>query len=365
MSALEVALWSLLKFAVIVLGFVMIVATLLTMIERKQSAFIQNRVGPNRAFLWGKGFAPRLSAFVGQIIADALKVLVKEDFEPPMANKWLHRIAPALALIPAMLVWLVIPFGPGPVPGAEGHNYFLIADLNAGVLFIFAIASLGVYGATIGAWASNSLYSLLGGLRTAAQMISYEVTLALNLVGIFMIFGSFQINDIIWGQGHHIGGWLPMWGIFVQPLGFILFLTAAIAETKRPPFDLPEAESELAAGYFTEFSGMRFAVFSLGEFIGIIMTAAIAATLFLGGWQIPWVETPVDATGNPVLGWITVAQVGFFLLKVLFMVWLQNQIRWTLPRFRYDQLMKLGWVYLLPLSLANLFITAAVMYALA
>jgi len=354
MSMGEIIGFTLLKFAAIVFGWVMLVATLLTLIERKQSAALQNRVGPNRAYLFGKKFP--LSAFIGHLLADAVKVLAKEDFDPPRGNKWLHRLSPALALIPAWLLWLVIPFGPGPMPGAEGENWFLIADLNVGVLFLFAVLGISVYGGTLGAWASNSAFSLLGGLRTAAQMISYEVTLALNLVGIFMIFGSLQLNDIIWGQGE------LAWGIVVQPVAFVLFMVASIAETKRAPFDLPEAESELAAGYFTEFSSMRFAVFSLAEFIGIIAVAALGVCCFLGGWQIPWVETPVDDNGVPIYGLLTVAQVGAFLLKMLLLIWLQMQIRWTLPRFRYDQLMKLGWVYLLPLSILNLFVTAAVMY---
>ena len=380
---LELILWSLVKFTGIVLVFVMLVATVLTLLERKQSALMQNRVGPNRAFIMGKRFPG--SAFIGQIVADALKVLVKEDFEPASSNRWLHRIAPSLAFIPALLMWCVIPFGPGPMPGAEGTHWFQIADLNVGLLFVFAVASISVYGATLGAWASNSMYPLLGGLRTAAQMISYEVTLGLNLVPIFMIFGSFSMNDIIWGQEE------LAWGFFLNPIAFFLFMAAAIAETKRAPFDLPEAESELAAGYFTEYSGMRFAVFSLGEFIAIVLTGALVAGLFFGGWSIPFVETPVypdqqtlqtlsfeffglsggdvavvnSVASNPILGWFTVLQIGIFCLKTLFFVWLQMQIRWTLPRFRYDQLMKLGWVYLLPLSLANLLITAVVMYALA
>ncbi len=356
MSMGELILWGLVKFVCIVLGWVMLVATVLTLMERKQSAAMQNRVGPNRALIFGKKFP--LSAFLGQILADALKVLFKEDYEPVNGNKWLHRIAPALGLIPAMLMWLVIPFGPGPPPGVEGHHWFQMADLNVGIIFIFAIASMSVYGATIGAWASNSAFSLLGGLRTAAQMISYEVTLGLSLVGIFMIYGSVQLNDIIWAQGD------MAWGIVTQPLAFVLFMVAAVAETKRAPFDLPEAESELAAGYFTEYSSMRFAVFSLGEFIGIVAVAAIAACVFLGGWQIPWVETPLLADGTVDYGWLTVAQVAIFLVKMVFIIWLQMQIRWTLPRFRYDQLMKLGWVYLLPLAIFNLVITALVMYVL-
>jgi len=195
-------------------------------------------------------------------------------------------------------------------------------------------------------------------------MISYEVSIGLTIIGVFMIFGSLQFNDIIWGQGEYLFGWLPKWGIVVQPVGFVLFLVAAVAETKRAPFDLPEDESVLAAGYFTEYSSMRFALFSLGEFVAIIVMSAIATCLFLGGWQIPGVETPLLADGSVDYGWITVAQVGAFLGKTLFMVFLLQQIRWTFPRFRYDQLMKLGWVYMLPLAIANVIVTAVIMYAL-
>ena len=370
----DIVVFPLIKFVCIVFGWAMLAGTLLTFIERKQSAAVQNRIGPNRAFVFGLKFPG--SAYIGQIVADALKVLVKEDFDPPLANKWLHRISPAIALVPVMLMWLVIPFGPGPGPlaGYEGPNHFLISDLNAGVLVVFAIASLGVYGATIGAWASHSAYSLLGGLRNAAQMVSYEVSLGLNLVGIFMIYGSLRFNEIVWGQGELLWGVLPKWGIVLQPVAFILFLAASMAETKRAPFDMPEAESELVAGYFTEFSSMRFAVFSLAEFIAIVAVAALGALLFLGGWQIPWVDTPVydlaaataagdpSLLGQPVLGWLTVAQVGIFLAKMIFMIWLQMQIRWTLPRFRYDQVMRVGWLYILPLSIANVAVTAFVMY---
>ncbi|MFO0750408.1 MAG: complex I subunit 1 family protein [Myxococcota bacterium] len=362
MSVLETLLLGLAKFAAIVFGFVMLVATVLTLLERKQSALVQNRVGPNRAFLFGKKFP--LSAFLGQIIADAVKVFVKEDFEPTRANKWIHRVAPLLPFVAAMMVWMVIPFGPGAPPGVKGQHPFEIAHLDVGILWVLAVSSLSVYGATMGAWASNSAFSLLGGLRTAAQMISYEVTIGLNLVGIFMIFGSLQLNDIIWGQGELIGGWLPKWGIVVQPLGFVLFMVAAVAEIKRAPFDLPEDESVLVAGFFTEYSSMRFAMFSLGEFIGIVVMGALATCLFLGGWQIPWVSTPLLADGTVAYGWFTVLQIVVFLVKTLFMVFLLQQIRWTFPRLRYDQLMKLGWVYMLPLSLANLVITAVIMYAL-
>ncbi|PIE65940.1 MAG: NADH-quinone oxidoreductase subunit H [Deltaproteobacteria bacterium] len=357
MSVGELILFGVLKFVAIVFGWVMVIATLLTYNDRKQSAAAQNRIGPNRALLFGKRFP--LSHHIGQILADALKVLAKEDFEPPRSNKLMHQIAPALVLVPVMLAWLVIPFGPGPMPGAEGEHWFQIANLNVGLLFLFAIMGIGVYGGVLGAWASNSAYSLLGGLRGAAQMVSYEITLGLNLVGIFMIYGSMELNEIIWAQGE------LAWGIVTQPLAFILFLTAAMAETQKAPFDLTEAESELVAGYFTEYSSMRFAVYALAEYIGIIVVAAIGACCFLGGWQIPFVETPVDASGVPIYGWITVAQVAAFLFKMLLLVWLQTQIRWTLPRFRYDQVMKLGWLVLLPLSVLNLIVTAFVMYLVA
>jgi len=362
MSLGEALLYGLLKFAAIVLGYVMVLATLLTVFERIQSALIQNRVGPNRAFLFGKKFP--LSAFIGQILADAVKVFLKEDFEPPRANKWIHRISPALPFFAALMVWMVIPFGPGPTPGSEGEHWFQIADLDVGILWVLAISSLSVYGATLGAWASNSGFSMLGGLRTAAQMISYEVTLGLSLVGIFMIYGSLKLNDIIWGQGELLWGWLPKWGIVMQPLGFVLFIAAAVAETKRAPFDLPEDEAVLAGGYVTEFSAMRFAMFALGEFIGIIIMSALAACLFLGGWQIPWVDTPLNADGSIAYGWLTVLQVLAMVVKTTLMVFVFQQIRWTFPRFRYDQLMRLGWVYILPLAIANLAITALVMFLL-
>lgn len=360
MSTGELVLWGLVKFAAIVLGYVMVLATLLTLLERKQSAAMQNRVGPNRAFLFGKKFP--LSSFVGHILADAVKMLVKEDFEPTHGNKWIHRIAPALPFFSVMLVWAVIPFGPGPVPGTGGEHWFQIANLNVGILWILAISSLAVYGSTLGAWASNSGFALLGALRVAAQMVSYEITIGISLVGIFMVYGSLELNTIIWGQGELIGGWLPKWGIVVQPVGFLLFMVAAVAETKRAPFDLPEDEAVLIAGYSTEYSAMRFALFALGEFIGIIVMSALVATLFLGGWQIPWVETPLNADGSLAYGWITVAQVLTMVLKTTFVVFLFQQIRWTFPRFRYDQLMRLGWLYMLPLAIANLVITATVMY---
>ena len=265
---------ALLKFAVIMLGFVMLLATVLTWVERKYSAFSQDRLGPNRAEIGGM----RLGGLF-HMIADPIKVLFKEDFFPTNANPIMYRLAPWMSVVPPMVLFAVIPFGPG--------DNFVIADPNIGVLFIFAFGALGVYGSVFGGWASNSKFSLLGGLRTSAQMISYEVALGLNLVGAFMIFESVTLQGMIQEQGGTVLGFIPAWGIFLQPVSFVLFLASAIAENKRAPFDLPEAESELVAGYFTEYSSMKFALFSLGEFIEIVAIACIGSCVFLGGWQIP------------------------------------------------------------------------------
>ena len=274
-------------------------------------------------------------------------ILFKEDFFPKDANPIMYKLAPWLSVVPPMVLFAVIPFGPG--------DTFIISNAGIGLLFIFAVSGLGVYGPVFGAWASNSKYSLLGGLRTTAQMISYEVALGLNLVGMFMITEAITLQGIIEAQSGTFLGIFPAWGIFMQPVAFFLFFASATAENKRAPFDLPEAESELVAGYFTEYSSMKFALFSLGEFIEIVAIGCIGACIFLGGWQIPYAA----AEGGALY---TMLQVGAFLLKVTFLVFVQMTVRWTLPRFRYDQLMKLGWVYVLPLSLANIMVTGLVLY---
>jgi NADH-quinone oxidoreductase subunit H len=339
---LAAVLFALVKIAIIVLGYVMLFATVLTWLERKYSAFIQDRLGPNRAEIGGL----RLGGLF-HMIADPIKVLFKEDFMPRTENPIMYKMAPWLSVVPPMVIFAVIPFGPG--------DTFVISNAPLGMLFIFAVAGLGVYGSVFGAWASNSKFALLGGLRATAQMISYEVAMGLNLVGVFMIYESMSLQGIIIEQGDTLWGFLPAWGAFLQPVSFILFMASAIAENKRAPFDLTEAESELVAGYFTEYSSMKFALFSLGEFIEIIAIACIASCMFLGGWQIPF----VDATGGILL---TSLQILAFLFKVFVLVWLQMTIRWTLPRFRYDQLMKLGWLYILPLSLANILATGVWLY---
>ncbi|HOS61505.1 MAG TPA: NADH-quinone oxidoreductase subunit H [Myxococcota bacterium] len=333
---------ALLKVLVVLVVFVLMLGAVLTWVERRMSALIQDRLGPNRAQIgnvraWG----------LLHPIADMFKAFTKEDFVPAGANRMLFFLAPAIALASTLACFAVIPFGPG--------EHFTIASLDSGMLFIIAIGSFGIYGVALGGWASNNNFGLLGALRGAAQLVSYEVTMGLNLVGVFAVFGTMSLSQLVLGQGELLWGWLPKWGVVVQPFGFVLFLIASMAENKRAPFDLPEGESEII-GYFAEFSAMRFATFFLTEFVEIVLIAAIAATVFFGGWQIPWLD-PQGVAG----GFITVAQIGFFVFKIIALCWLQMLIRWTLPRFRYDQLMNLGWKVLLPLSLANIVVTAIVL----
>ncbi len=345
---LDMVILTMIKISAFVLCFAMGVTAMLTWLERKYSALIQNRIGPARANLGQWRFGGLL-----HLIADAGKMFLKEDFVPQTANPLMFRIAPALALVPALLVFAAVPFGPDVILGDGTVLRLQVGPTSLGILFIFAIASLNVYGAVLGAWASNNKWSLIGGLRISAQMISYEVALGLTLIGIFMIYGSIDIQQIVIAQGDLIGGWLPAWGIVLQPFAFVLYLTCAIAENKRAPFDVAEAESELTAGYWTEYSAMSFGMFAMSEFVEIVLIGCVGATLFLGGWQIPGVE------GNSI--GIVLLQVGAFLAKALFLVWLQMTIRWTLPRFRYDQIMKLGWRMLLPAALLNLVVTGVVL----
>lgn len=333
---------TIIKIIAIVFVFALVMGALLTWTERKMSAIIQDRIGPNRADVFG------IRAFgLFHPIADMIKAFTKEDFVPQNANRVLFFISPVIAMVPPMMVFAVIPFGPGP--------HFVISPLDSGVLFILAIMGLGIYGTTLGGFSANNNLSMLGALRASAQMISYEVSMGLNLVGIFMVFGSVSLSEIVLKQGELIGGVLPKWGIIVQPVAFILFMAAAMAENKRAPFDLPEGESEIV-GYNLEYSSMRFALFFLSEFVEIVVIAGVATTLFLGGWQIPFVD-PKGEMGGVTVG----LQVASFLIKVVFMCWLQMLIRWTVPRLRYDQLMIIGWKYLLPLSLANIVVTGIIL----
>jgi NADH-quinone oxidoreductase subunit H len=318
---------------------------------------------------------------VNTMIADPLKFLTKEDFIPPTGDKFLHTLAPCMALFTALVTFAVIPFGDVLVLGERVIN-LQVANINIGILYVLAMGSLGVYGIVIGAWASNNKFSLLGGVRGSAQMISYEIAMGLSIMGILMVYGTLELQEIARDQATLIRdmlpqwlgflkpiiGWLPAWGIFLQPLAFLLFFTAAVAETKRIPFDLPEGESELVAGYHVEYSGGKFLMFFAGEFAEIVTVAGLIATLFFGGWQVPYLMR--DGFHFPWGGeWllpqlaVVALQVGAFTVKVLFFCWLQILLRWSVPRFRYDQLMRLGWKMLLPAALINVAITAIVIVA--
>jgi NADH-quinone oxidoreductase subunit H len=360
--------------AFLVIFMVLNLAGVLGWIERKGSALIQDRIGANRASIFG--FAGM--GLVNTLIADPLKFLTKEDFIPPAGDRFLHTLAPCLALFPALVTFAVIPFGDVLQIGERSIN-LQVANLNVGILYLFAMTSLGVYGLVIGAWASNNKFSLLGGVRGSAQMISYEVALGLSVIGILMVYGTLDLQEIARGQGYLIRdllpesssllramvGWLPAWGIFLQPLAFLLFFTAAMAETRRIPFDLPEAESELVAGSHVEYSGGKFLMFFAAEFAEIVTVAGLVTTLFFGGWQVPYLMRDgfyFPWGGTLPLPHLTIVmlQVGAFTLKVLFFCWLQILVRWSLPRFRYDQVMRLGWKMLLPAALVNVMITALV-----
>jgi NADH-quinone oxidoreductase subunit H len=330
--------------------------------ERRGAAFIQDRIGPNRVGIAG------FSVFgLIQPLADVVKFMFKEDFVPPAANRVFYLLAPVLTLIPALMTFAVVPFadvlrvGDRVIP-------MQVADLNVGILYIFAIASLGVYGVVLAGWSSNNKYSFLGGVRSSAQMISYELALGLSVLGIVMCFGTLQLDDIVRAQGSRLFGVIPAWGVLIQPLGFLLFTVAAFAETNRLPFDLAEAEAELVVGYHTEYGSMKFATFFMAEYMAMTTGAAVIVTLFFGGWQIPWVSSAAlnawtaSWAGATAGSWIAVLiQFLVFSAKLFFFLWVFIWVRWTLPRFRYDQLMRLGWKVMLPLSLANVLVTGAVL----
>jgi len=330
-------------------------APVLTWVERKQSAIMQDRVGANRADIMG---FTALGLF--HAIADAIKMFTKEDFVPQGANRFLHTLSPIIAVIPAILTFAVVPFG-GQYDLWGTKVNLVISDLDVGLLFVFAIASIATYGYVISGWASNNNWSLLGSMRTASQMISYEVTMGLTIVGVLMVYGTMKLTEIGAAQEDFFN-----WGFFLQPVGFFMFLAASIAENKRIPFDAPEAESELVAGYFTEYSGLKFGMFFMSEFIEMVTIGAIVTILFFGGWHIPFLSSATLLSWFDFLGtdWanliLMLIHVGVFWAKVIFFIWFQMTIRWTLPRFRYDQIMKLGWKILLPLSLANILVTGIV-----
>jgi NADH-quinone oxidoreductase subunit H len=309
----------------VVLGVLLLLAAYLVWAERKLLARFQVRYGPNRAGKFG----------LLQPIADGIKMITKEDLMPDGADRFIFLLAPAVVAATALLMFAVVPFGEEMT--LFGQNVpMVISDLNVGLLFVFALSSLGVYGVALGGWASNSKYSLLGGIRGAAQMISYELSLGLSLIPIVMIAGSLSLVDIVKAQQN-------VWFIFVQPVSFVIFLISAMAESKRIPFDIPEAENELGAGYHMEYSGMRFGLFFIGEYVHMQVLGALVAVFFLGGWQGPFFPAPV---------WLLIKIV----MVALVMIW----IRGTLPRLRYDQLMAIGWKVLVPAALINIVITGAV-----
>lgn len=424
--------------AVAVFSAILTIAALMTWVERKLSAMIQDRIGPNRAniripyraWLFGEKRSINLT-LIGliHIIADPVKLFMKEDFVPRGANKFLHTLGPMIGMFIPFVVFSVIPFA-GPLhiawkdipamdlclltrlfpdgwsmqasdlwfiggffqPGAiltardfspiyflygndvlHLSNYtlrFVVADLDAGMIFVFAVSSLAVYSVILAGWSSNNKFSFLGAVRGANQMISYEVALGVTLIGIFMIYGSVSLSSIVSSQGELLWGVVPKWGIFTQPLAFLLFFACGMAEIKRVPFDLPEGESEIVAGHFTEYSSMKFTMFMFGEFVEMILLSAVITTIFLGGWQIPglaadgfhWWFLNLDWTAGNLAGILVVllqaAKFMVFLILVLYMIFMA---RWTFPRFRYDQVMRMGWKMILPLGLANIMVTGVVL----
>ncbi len=321
-----------------------LVLMIMELAERRVSAFIQDRYGPNRVGPEG----------ILQPVADGIKFFFKEDVIPRHVDKILYLLAPTLVLTPALMTFAAIPFGK--TLEAFGRQIPLqILDLNVGILYIFALVSLGIYGIVLGGWASNSKYPLLGGLRASAQMISYEISLGLAIIGVLMITGSLRLSAVVEFQTGTLFGFLPRWNIFTQPLGFFIFFIAAFAETNRLPFDLPETEPELVGGYHTEYSSMKFAMFFMGEYIALITSAAVLTTLFLGGWDVPFVD-------ESRLGiWGTVLSMAAFAAKTGGFLFVYLWVRWTIPRFRFDQLMRLGWKVLLPLAIINIVITGIIM----
>jgi NADH-quinone oxidoreductase subunit H len=345
--------------ACFVLFGILNIAALHTWLERKQSAIIQDRIGANRASILGV----RLVGLFHPL-ADSIKMFLKENIVPAGADKTLHTLAPFFSVFFALAAFAVIPFGDRLIVGDRVIE-LQVARVDVALLFIFAMLSLGVYGVILAGFASRSNYALLGGLRATAQMISYEIALGIAIAGIVMVYGTMDLQEIVRGQGRYIAGWIPFWGIVAQPVAFFIFLTAALAETKRAPFDLPEGESEII-GYFVEYSGMKFGMFFLADFLETVLVACLATTLFFGGWQVPWLmpdgfQFPWGAT-LLLPNWLYVLLgVGSFTAKVLFFCWLFMQIRWTLPRFRYDQLMRLGWLGLFPVAVINVMATALVL----
>ena len=328
--------------AVVCFAVMMTIFAYTVLVERRVSAFIQDRIGPNRVGPFG----------LFQPWADMVKSFFKEEIIPAHVRKIFFTLAPMLALIPAILNLAVIPFG-----STLGKQHMVLADLNVGILYTFGIVSLGVYSIVLAGYASNSKYPFLGGIRSSAQMISYEISMGMSVIPIFLLVGSLNLSDVITAQTGTQLGFLPNWFVLQSPmtfLAFCIFLVAAFAETNRTPFDLPEAEQELAGGYNIEYSAMKFAMFFMGEYCNMILVSAMMVTLFFGGWTLPWFG--LDHAATTLLGGLL--HIGIFLGKVCLFLGMFIWVRWMWPRFRYDQLMDLGWRRFIPLALANILVTA-------
>ena len=318
------------------------VAAYATYGERKVAAFMQDRIGPDRAGPFG----------ILQPLADGLKMFMKEEIIPTVSNKFLFILGPSLAMLTALMAGVVIPWG-GRLAIGDYYYPLQITDINIGVLYIFGVVSFGVYGIMIGGWASNNKYSLLGALRASSQMISYEIAMGLAIVALVMKTGTLSVGEIVAQQG------TGYWNILYQPLGFLIFMICAFAETNRAPFDLPECETELVGGYHTEYSSMKLGFYLFAEYINIFISSAVMSSLYFGGFNLPF-QSHIPLDGN----WLVVLQTAFFFGKVFFFIFFFMWVRWTIPRFRYDQLMNLGWKILIPLAIFNILATGVLMYAL-
>ena len=328
--------WAILALRVLVpVVAVLTFVPLLTWVERRGAGLMQDRPGPNRVGPFG----------LIQPIADAVKLLFKEDIVVHDADRLLYILAPSIALFSAMMTFAVIPYGPELSIG--GRTLRLVgADVSIGLLYFFAMTSLSIYGIVLAGWASNNKFSLMGGIRASAQIISYELSMTTAAAAVLLVAGSLQLTDVVAMQQGQWFGFLPKWSVFPQLLGFIVFFTASFAETNRTPFDLPEAEAELVAGYHTEYSSMKFAMFYMAEYANIIVSSALTVTLYLGGWSLPFYQ-PRGVPG-------VLISIAVFVLKTWVLVWVFVWVRWTVPRFRYDQLMRIGWKVALPAALVNL-----------
>ncbi len=318
----------------------LLIAMYSTYAERKVAAFMQDRLGPNRAGPFG----------ILQPLADGVKMFMKEEIIPDVSNKFLFILGPCLAMLTACMTSAVIPWGRGIT--INGNFYQLqAADVNIGILYIFGVVSIGVYGIMIGGWASNNKYSLLGALRASSQMISYEIAMGLAIIALIMMSGTLSVRDMAEQQQ----GW--HWNVLYQPLGCLIFIICAFAETNRAPFDLPECETELVGGYHTEYSSMKLGFYLFAEYINMFISSAVISTLYFGGYNMPFIGRFVH---DP--NWLSIIGMGFLFTKIFFFIFFFMWVRWTIPRFRYDQLMNLGWKILIPLSIANIFVTGIVMW---